>query len=180
MSHPIRFPAWVDDVDRAVDQAWEGLRGRPALDRLFYGASEIGDFSVLWHLVGVSRGAMSGDRKEAVRLALALGAESALVNGLIKSVFRRDRPAADPTERPLHLRQPKTSSFPSGHASSAFLAAGLLAPRSRGGWAWYGVAAIVATSRIHVRIHHASDVAAGAVLGAGLARIVNRIAPLGQ
>jgi undecaprenyl-diphosphatase len=178
MSRRVRFPAWVDRADQAVDEAWDTLRGRPALDRLFYGASEVGDFSVLWHLVGAGRGLLSGDHRETVRLAVSLGLESALVNGLIKSMIRRDRPDADPAGRPLHLRQPRTSSFPSGHASSAFLAAGLLAPRSRAGVGWYAVAAVVATSRIHVRIHHASDVVAGALLGAGLARIVKRIAPL--
>ncbi|MCP3913494.1 MAG: phosphatase PAP2 family protein [Actinomycetia bacterium] len=174
----ITFPSWVDDLDEKVDQAWDTLRGQPVLDQVFYGASEIGDFSKLWHAAGVTRGVMAGDHREALRLALALGAESALVNGLIKSVFQRDRPEADPAERPLHLRQPKTSSFPSGHASSAFMAAGLIAPRSRAGVTWYGVAAIVAASRIHVRIHHASDVVAGAALGVVLARVVERIAPV--
>ncbi|MCP5029852.1 MAG: phosphatase PAP2 family protein [Actinomycetia bacterium] len=174
----IRFPGWVDTADKGIDRAWDALRGQPVLDRLFYGASEIGDFSKLWHVVGATRGMVSGNQREAVRLAVALGAESALVNGLIKSVVQRDRPDADPADRPMHLRQPKTSSFPSGHASSAFLAAGLLAPRSRGGRAWYGVATVVATSRIHVRIHHASDVVAGAVLGAILARLVDWLWPL--
>ena len=177
-SPPGGIMKWIDGVDEKVDRAWDALRGRPVIDRVFYGASEIGDFSKLWHVVGATRGVTSGNHREAVRLAVALGAESALVNGLIKSVFQRDRPDTDPGDRPIHLRQPKTSSFPSGHASSAFLAAGLLAPRSRGGLAWYGVAVVVATSRIHVRIHHASDVVAGAALGASLAWAVKRIAPL--
>ena len=60
---------------------------------------------------------------------------------------------------------PLTSSFPSGHASAAFCAAGLLSEGSRLEPAYYALAAVVAASRVHVKIHHASDVVAGAAVG---------------
>ena len=44
--------------------------------------------------------------------------------------------------------------------------------------AWYGLAAIVAASRIHVRIHHASDVVVGAGIGLGLGRVIRKAFPL--
>ena len=165
-------------LDHAVDKAWNRLRGNPTLDRVFYTASELGDFSLIWHLLGTARGVTSrrGSR-EATRLALALGAESALVNGVIKSAIRRERPVHD-GERPHGLRQPVTSSFPSGHASAAFMDATLLSERSRVKPAWYGLAAIVAASRIHVRIHHASDVVVGAGIGLGLGRVIQKVFPL--
>ena len=62
------------------------------------------------------------------------------------------------------LRRPITTSFPSGHATAAFCAATLLG----GGPVWYGAAAAVASTRIYVRLHHASDVVVGAALGLGL------------
>jgi undecaprenyl-diphosphatase len=40
---------------------------------------------------------------------------------------------------------------------------------------WFGLAGIVALSRPYVRIHHASDVVAGAALGLGLGRIAVRV-----
>ena len=164
--------------DEAVNRSWDRLRGQPALDRVFYAASELGDFSLIWHLLGTAKGVTSrrGSR-EATRLALALAAESALVNGAVKSAFRRERPPHE-DERPHGLRQPLTSSFPSGHASAAFMAATLLADRSRVKPFWYGLAAIVAASRIHVRIHHASDVVVGAGLGLALGRLVRKLVPL--
>ena len=73
-------------LDYAVDQVWEHLRGQPTLDRIFYTASELGDFSLIWHLLGTAKGVASRRGTwEATRLALALGAESALVNGVVKS-----------------------------------------------------------------------------------------------
>jgi undecaprenyl-diphosphatase len=164
----------VAAFDKKIDLAWERFRGQPVLDKTFYLASELADFSVLWHIMGLSKGLTGGSaEREAIRLSAALIAESGIVNGILKSLFKRERPN-HVEERPHGLRQPLTSSFPSGHASAAFLAATLLSERSKFKPLWYGLAGIVATSRIHVRIHHASDVIAGALVGLGLSRIVKK------
>lgn len=165
-------------VDLAVDGAFDRLRGRKAADRIFYVASDLGDFGLIWAILGAIRGLRSEHGwHAAVRLGLGLGIESALVNVGIKSMFRRDRPMWA-GERPHHLRQPLTSSFPSGHATSAFNAAILLSEDDPLWPAYFAIAAVVATSRIHVRIHHASDVAAGMVVGVGLGLIGRRLYPL--
>ena len=162
-------------LDNAVDRIWEPLRCNAVADRVFYTASELGDFSLVWHVAGVARGLTTRHgHREAARMALALGLESALVNGAIKSLFRRERPLHE-EERPHNLRQPLTSSFPSGHASAAFMAATLLSERSRIKPLWYGLAGLVATSRIHVRIHHASDVVVGAGIGLLIGRVVRKV-----
>lgn len=174
---PDRFGARVKAFDDGVDRAFDAIRGHPVADRVMYGASALGDFSLLWHLAGVSR-ALLGDQKaekEAARLAGALLVETALINAGVKSLFRRSRPAWE-QHRPRGLRKPRSSSFPSGHATSAFMAATLLAtgrPRSRP--LWFALAAVVASSRVHVRIHHGSDVAAGAVIGVVLGKVARRI-----
>ena len=97
-----------------------------------------------------------------------------LVNGVIKTVFGRRRPVFS-GDRPHALRQPITSSFPSGHASAAMVAAALLSRRSSWAPLYYALAVVVALSRIHVRIHHASDVAAGLGIGAALGAMARRL-----
>lgn len=165
------FDAWAD---RACDR----LRGRPAADRLMYAASELGDFSLVWHLLGAAQG-LRGERDaaRAVRLAVTLGVESVLVNWGVKSLFRRSRPVHEAV-RPHQLRQPRTSSFPSGHASAAACAAVLLSDGDRLTALWITLAVVVGTSRLHVRIHHASDVVAGAMAGAAIGLTVRRLWPL--
>jgi undecaprenyl-diphosphatase len=98
--------------------------------------------------------------------------ESALTNGPIKAAFGRVRPAdfADVDFR-AGLRRPITSSFPSGHATAAFTAATILAHTGRGDVLWYAAATVVAGSRVYVRMHHSSDVVAGALLGLVLGRV---------
>jgi undecaprenyl-diphosphatase len=171
-------PPWVDHFDEVVDEWFEQLRGIPVLDRLFYAASELGDFSLIWHLVGATRAAADDSFfPRAVRLSALLGVESLLVNGAIKSLFLRERPTP-PADAPHHLRTPKTSSFPSGHSSSAFTAAGLATTGPASGVALHALAVVVSCSRVHVRIHHASDVVAGAVLGVALGQVGRRLWPL--
>jgi undecaprenyl-diphosphatase len=166
--------ATVDEWDDRVDEWFDQLRGNPTFDRLFYAASELADHSRLWHLVATGRAAASlRAEPAALRLVLALAVESGLVNGVVN----RSRPVLT-QDRPLRLRIPRTSSFPSGHASAAAMAAVLLADRSRVGPLYVAAAAVVSVSRIHVRIHHASDIAGGAVVGAALGALFKRLAPL--
>lgn len=175
--HPFgdRVAAFDDAVDRALDR----LRGNSVADRFFYGLSEAANMSALWHLAGLTgipgRGKPGG--REALRLTTLLGAESLLVNQGVKRLFNRRRPIHE-GERPHDLRTPLTSSFPSGHASSAFFAASLLSASRGKAPLWFGLAGLVALSRPYVRIHHASDVVAGAGVGLALAAVAKRAWPL--
>jgi undecaprenyl-diphosphatase len=174
---PTDFKGRVRAFDDRVDAIFDQTRGHPTIDRLMYGASELGDFSLLWHMVGMARGLTSDQRAdEAIRLSVILAGESLLVNGVIKSFFRRTRPVWD-QPRAFRIRRPRSSSFPSGHASAAFTAATVL---SEGDPLWplyYAAAAVVASSRTYVKIHHASDVVAGIATGLVIGRIARRAWP---
>lgn len=170
----------VNGFDVAVDRRVDRLRGHKTLDRVMYGASELGDWSLIWHLIGASQALLPGrDPMTAVRLSAILGVESLLVNGGIKSMFRRARPIWDDegAPRPHNLRTPLSSSFPSGHASAAFTAAVVLGHGDPLWPVYYGVAGVVASSRVYVKIHHASDVAAGALLGVLLGATARHLWP---
>ncbi|HET6792835.1 MAG TPA: phosphatase PAP2 family protein [Acidimicrobiales bacterium] len=164
--------------DGAVDSAFDRLRGRPLPDRVFYAASALGDHSLIWLILAGIRAIRPGRQGlAAARAAAGIGAESALVNLGIKSLFGRVRPAYA-NIGPLHLRRPRTSSFPSGHASAAFCAATLLGDQDPARPLYYAAAVVVATSRIYVRIHHASDVVVGVAVGVLLGRFIRRRFPL--
>jgi membrane-associated phospholipid phosphatase len=175
---PPGFGDRVKAFDLAADRALDVLRGHTGIDRVMYAATELGDMSLLWHMVSVGRGLRSDrDAADAVRIAALLGVESVLVNGVIKSFFKRKRPEWE-QQRSYRIRKPRSSSFPSGHASSAFTAAALLSEVDDDLWPlWYGMAVVVATSRAHVRIHHASDVIGGIATGLVLGRVFRRLWP---
>lgn len=158
----------LERFDELTDKLFDPIRGKPAVDRVYYTASAVGDHGLFWMGIALIESLARGDKLRTFwRLCAVLAVESVLVNGVIKSIFRRQRPEAE--DRPLYLRQPLTSSFPSGHAASAFCCAVMLAKGS--GWLapiYYICAFVIATSRVHVKIHHGSDVAAGALLGVAL------------
>ncbi len=160
----------IDRFDRWADGQLERLRGTPGLDQVMQAASSHGDFSKIWHAVALGRVALDRHKlTQSVALSSLLGAESLIVNQGVKRLFKRRRPTEQGDPR-YEVRRPSTSSFPSGHASSAFFAATLLS-----GWdgrrsapLWYGLACVVGWSRAYVRIHHPSDVIAGAALATAL------------
>jgi membrane-associated phospholipid phosphatase len=170
------FGPTVDRFDERADELLEALRGHPAADRLFLAASHLGDFSLIWHVIGIARGVAKRRPDQVIVLAALLGLESLVVNQGVKRMFRRERPTATGDER-LTVRRPTTSSFPSGHASSAAFAATILTgwDGRRLGSLWITVAAIVGTSRAYVRIHHASDVVGGAVVGTLLGLVARKL-----
>ena len=170
---PDSLAAAMQAFDDRVER-WLAPHRSPALDPLFYGLSSAADHGLLWLALAASRGGRRGDAAWVGRVALALGLESALTNGPVKWLFRRVRPPdhyehTDPL--PYGMHRPITSSFPSGHAVSAFSAATVISAGSSAAPAWYALAGLVAASRVYVRLHHASDVVAGAALGLVLGRI---------
>jgi membrane-associated phospholipid phosphatase len=168
---------WVRTFDEIADRSLDRVRGHAAADRVMYTASELGDFSLIWHIVGVAQALRPGRTPEsALRASVILGVEAAIVNGPIKSLTKRTRPVHAGI-RPHRLRTPRTTSFPSGHASSAFTFAGVMAPGDPLAPVYYGLAVVVASSRMYVRIHHASDVVAGAALGTALAAVARKVWP---
>jgi undecaprenyl-diphosphatase len=156
----------VARFDQVVDDAFDVLRGNPVADRLFYAATELGDFGLVWVLLAWAHGLRSErDTATALKLTATLGLESVLVNGLIKQLFKRERPVSQ-EPRPYKMRMPLTTSFPSGHSSTAVVAAMLLtAARPKAAPVYWGIAGLVASSRVYVRIHHASDVVGGVATG---------------
>jgi membrane-associated phospholipid phosphatase len=173
-----RLSAFDDRIDDWVEA---NLRGRVAVDRVMYTASALGDHGLIWLLLAfVQAGRLPRAwRRPLLRAAAGLGVESALVNGPVKWMFRRTRPE-HLTPRPMPLRIPRTSSFPSGHATAAFFGAALLSEGDPLTPLYYLLAVIVATSRVHVRIHHASDVAGGIIIGVALGSLARHVMPLSQ
>jgi len=169
----------IGAADSRVDAFFDELRGNAAADRVFYAASALGDFGLVWIMLALLRALRGrpGDDRAAVRAIAALGIESVAVNVVLKSFFRRRRPVSE-IVHPHPFRQPLTSSFPSGHATAAFCAATLLSEGDELAPLYFAAATVVAASRIHTKIHHASDVAAGVVIGLALGWLGRRLVPL--
>lgn len=169
----------VQALDDAVDDWFDKIRG-PFLDPIFYGLSSAADHGLLWLSLGSIRAAVRGEPAIALRLGISMGIESALTNGPIKMCFRRVRPDDDSAPHeplPYGMHRPISSSFPSGHAASAFTAAMLMRDTPYGS-GLFVLAALVAISRVYTKMHHASDVLVGSALGLAMGAVARRLLPL--
>jgi membrane-associated phospholipid phosphatase len=106
--------------------------------------------------------------------------DGAIVDLALKGITRRTRPMDVAGGAPFNdtfFNTPKSafgSSFPSGHAVSAFSIATVVARRYGHHrwvpWVAYGAATVISFSRVTTRAHFPSDVFLGAALGYSIAR----------
>ena len=103
-------------------------------------------------------------------------AAAGIVTPTIKEVVGRARPIAGLGKHSFHSFNSKYDSFPSGHATNAFAIASAVATRyddSRYIPAIaYGLATSVAVARVHDRVHFASDVLAGGMIGHAIGKSI--------
>jgi undecaprenyl-diphosphatase len=172
-------PDGLDRLDRAIDAAFEPLRGRPEVDRAAAVLSNLADYGLVWVALALLKARRRGaGRRRAVLALAAAGFSSLFVNRAVKAAVARERPE---DHLDVAVRAPSSSSFPSGHTLAAFCTAFVLAESDAQTVVNVGFASAVAASRVHLRAHHPSDVVGGAaigtVLGLGLRPIVNLVAP---
>ncbi|HEY4863879.1 MAG TPA: YegS/Rv2252/BmrU family lipid kinase [Candidatus Dormibacteraeota bacterium] len=175
--------SWRRPKVRTLDEFLLRRLPRPRRSRLDYSIAFISrgaDGALLWLGTAGVMAALSprAGRRAAGRGLLALAVASALVNGPLKLLSRRRRPAATvPRRATPWVRRPVTYSFPSGHTASAcafVTGASLELPRLT--LPLGGLACAVAYSRLHTRVHYPTDVLAGAALGVATAVATRRLA----
>jgi len=149
-----------------------GRLPKTPVDRWLCKITRSANHSKLWIVVAAALAVRPGPtRRAALRGLVAIAGSSAGANLIGKNLFPRRRPAADllPTHRAL-LKRPVSSSFPSGHAASAAaFTVGVATEHPVAGALIAPVAGVIAYSRVHTGVHWPSDVAAGALLGTGVA-----------
>jgi membrane-associated phospholipid phosphatase len=162
-------------VDRAVYQA-VARTPTAGLDGPVRRLSRAADHSRLWLGIAAAIALLGGGRgrRAALEGVLSIGVTSAAVNLGLKHVHRRRRPEGVAELWPeRHVAMPASTSFPSGHAASAFAFAYSVSRELP----WLGVpvrllAAGVAYSRVHTGVHYPGDVVIGSIVGAGTAALV--------
>jgi membrane-associated phospholipid phosphatase len=160
-------------LDRAVFDA-VAAAPTPLLDDAMAWVSNAANNSKIWVGVATALAASGGrGRSAAVRGLLAIGISSISINAVVKGLFPRQRPDRSSTGKGADVRMPTSSSFPSGHAASAFaFATAASAELPQVSLPLYGLATVVGYSRVHTGVHYPSDVLTGAVLGSAIATAV--------
>jgi undecaprenyl-diphosphatase len=144
-------------------------RERRVIDHRLKQLSNSANRSVLWFAIAALLAIFGGhrSRRAALRGVVSIAITSTLVNLPLKYLARRNRPPMRRGDRPLPVSLPGSFSFPSGHSASAFaFATGVALEQPRLLAPILPLAAGVAYSRVHLRVHYPFDVLAGAAIGA--------------
>jgi undecaprenyl-diphosphatase len=135
---------------------------------VFVWLSRIGSFGAVWLAIGLG---LSLSRRSSRTFVLVLLADAAAygLSDAVKAVVGEQRPRGfDPL-----VAMPRSSSFPSGHATMSVACAtvlSVLVPRAAP--AFVALAAAIAYSRLYLGVHWPLDVFAGAALGVATALLL--------
>jgi undecaprenyl-diphosphatase len=146
-------------LDKRVEH-WIAGHRTGWLDWVSLHLSRVGTLGAVWIAIALVLAVLWRRWSLLVLVTAAVLAADGLAT-LVKALVPRHRPfehQIGPSER--------THSFPSGHASTAFAGATVLAsfaPRGRA--AFYALAVLIALSRLYNGVHYPTDVIVGAVLG---------------
>lgn len=156
-------------VDQSLLSSFRTRGHSAAAERGMRGLGSFGQFGIGWTSVGlIAATARRADRVPYLRAA-AVAPAAVAISAIVKLLVGRSRPILD--GHPPLAPAPTRLSFPSGHTTSAFAAAGALSRIDRRlGALSYGLAVLIGAGRPYLGMHYPSDVLAGAALGWAIGR----------
>ena len=167
---------WRQEVERLDVAVYAAIADTdaPTVDRALSRLSRAADHSKLWIAAAALLGAGGGTagRRAAASGLTSLALTSIVVNLALKPLGgrRRPDPGAHAVPQARQVAMPRTTSFPSGHAASAFaFAAGVGRVLPAAGVPLHAVAGLVAYSRVHTGVHYPLDAIVGSLVGGALA-----------
>lgn len=153
---------------------WIGINlHHPFIVVFFYGVTGLGNLGLVWFGYAAYYKWHRKQAKQALLIVAALLCTSLMVDGVIKHIISRPRPFDTYSTITPMLIHPTSYSFPSGHASTSFASAVMIAlVDSKVGKSALLIAAFIALSRLVLCVHYPSDVIAGMLLGTGIASLL--------
>ena len=173
---------WLSEA-KAVDSAvYAAIAASEtsSLDVSMRALSRAADQSKLWFAIAAAMALLGGPsgRLAARKSLVSLGIASGFANLVAKPLTSRRRPTRREAEElaSRHVQMPRSSSFPSGHAASAFaFATGAANAQPLLSAPLRALATLVGYSRVHTGVHYPADVLAGAFIGVSAAELAGRL-----
>ncbi len=136
------------------------------MDKAMVTITSLGNGGVVWIAIAVLLMINKKYRKIGFIVLGALTISAVLGEGIFKHLIQRIRPCADIPAINMLIAKPLSYSFPSGHSASSFAAAAVLANYfKKYKFIFFGLAFLIAFSRLYLYVHYPTDVLAGIILG---------------
>ena len=136
------------------------------MDKAMVTITSLGNGGVVWIVIAVLLMINKKYRKIGFIVLGALTISAVLGEGILKHLIQRIRPCADIPAINMLIAKPLSYSFPSGHSASSFAGAAVLANYlKKYKFIFFGLAFLIAFSRLYLYVHYPTDVLAGIILG---------------
>jgi membrane-associated phospholipid phosphatase len=155
-------------LDTALLRQFRTRGHSPGVETAVRRFSQLGEHGILWYSVSAIGAAACPRERRAFGRAAALVFGSFLANQAVKFVARRPRP--DLPGLPPLVHTMSNRSYPSAHATTSAAAAMTLCRVLPAAPVW-GVASLLALSRLYLGVHYPSDTVAGFALGLAVAEL---------
>ncbi|MHC1721302.1 MAG: phosphatase PAP2 family protein [Clostridiaceae bacterium] len=143
------------------------------LDSAMPRITALGNGGIVWIIISLILISNESGKKLGFMVIFALILTAIIGEGAIKHIIKRTRPFVHDLEKKLLIVKPITYSFPSGHTSSSFAAAGIFfSVHSKFTLFAVVLAALIAFSRVYLNVHYPTDVFMGIILGLICSQIV--------
>ena len=138
----------------------------PIMDKIMVISTYLGNGGIIWIMIIVVLMINKRYRRIGFMALAALILSTILGDVVLKNVVKRIRPAATIPSINLLIAKPLSYSFPSGHTTSSFAVAGVLARYLKNyAFEFFSLAAMIAFSRLYLYVHYPTDILGGIVLG---------------
>lgn len=135
----------------------------------------LGSLGAVWLATGIVFLFFEKSRNTGILIIISVLIGGVVNDLILKNLFSRVRPFETMGISAL-INEPNTFSFPSGHAFSSFVSAYQINRfNKRMGIFAYILAALIALSRIYLRVHYPTDIIAGAICGMILGACIYRL-----
>jgi undecaprenyl-diphosphatase len=136
------------------------------MDKAMVTITSLGNGGAIWIIIAVLLMINKKYRKISFIVLGALLISAILGEGVLKHVIQRIRPSEDILAINMLITKPLSYSFPSGHSASSFAGAAALSKYlKKYAPFFFGLAVLIAFSRLYLYVHYPTDVLAGAILG---------------
>jgi undecaprenyl-diphosphatase len=164
-SMDLRFLMWIDSVDFST--LW---------DYFFYFITTLGNKGFIWIAISMILIAIPKYRKTGITLFFSLILITLVGEFGLKPLIGRSRPFQVHSYFELNMVHASGYSLPSGHTSSSFAAAIVLANRFKNQRLLiWSSAVLMGFSRMYFFVHYPSDILLGALLGVASGIIANQL-----
>ena len=157
---------WLNGFDRKIFNFTLRLSQESFIQRVMSFVSRSGDWGMIWLLACLMLYAYQPYRRAVELCLITLLFTTVLGEGILKRVFRRQRPFVTHGPVKMNIPIPRGFSFPSGHTASSVACARILAMTNP----WiaccaFFYAGMMGFSRVYLKTHYVTDVVAGGLIG---------------